>query len=184
MPSNPSLVKVSSVAGVSAVIFLLDWFYMVYMTSHGFDVKTENLMIGGLSFSIPVQWLPVLGVLSVSLVAWYEVSARIFPRRAGPEIDPLAKVRIMRVIAFSVMIFACVLYIPYLLGSNWFWGRLSGQSIAQVRDFGLSLLRAQEPVMTLNPLWQYSISQVVATGAMVLFVWVFGRVARRVRKPR
>ena len=184
MASN--LVKASSVGGVSAIIFLLDWFYMFYITSYNFEVKAQNFMLGGFRFSVPLQWLPVLGVLLVSLVAWYEVSAQIFPRRAGPEIDPLAGARMMRAIAFSVMIFVCVLYIPYVLGSNWFWARLSefGRSLAQVRDMGLSLLHTQEPAMTLNPLWQYSISQTLATGAMVVVAWAFGRASRRPRKPR
>ncbi len=183
---NPNLVKFSSVVGVSLVIFLLDWFYMVYTTTHGFDVKTQNLTLGGFTFPLPLQWLPVLGVLLVSLVAWYEVSAQIFPRRGGPEIDPLSQARIIRVIAFSVMAFVCVLYIPYLLGSNWFWTGTSevGRSITQFRDMGLSLLHSQERIMTLNPLWQYSITQILATAAMVTVAWLFGRAARRPRKLR
>ncbi len=184
--TNPNRVRLASVAGVSAIILLLDWFYMVYITSHGLAAKMQSVMIGGFSFSIPIQWLPVLGVLLVSLLAWHEATLRIFPRRAGPEADPLAGVRILRVIGFSVMTFVCVLYIPYLLGSNWFWARLSevGRSFVQARGIGLSLLHTQEPLMTLNPLWQYSISQIVATGSMVLATWAFGRVARRPRKPR
>ncbi len=185
-PSSPNLVKLSSVVGVSLVIFLLDWFYMVYTTTHGFDVKTQNLTFGGFNFQLPLQWLPVLGVLVVSLVAWCEVSAQIFPRRGGPEIDPLAQARIIRVIAFSVLAFVLVLYIPYLLGSNWFWTRTSeiGRSITQFRSVGLSLLHSQEPIMTMNPLWQYSITQILATAAMVTIAWLFGRAARRPRKPR
>jgi hypothetical protein len=92
----------------------------------------------------------------------------------------------MRVIVFSVMAFACVLYIPYLLGSNWFWTRTSevSRSITQFRDIGLSLLHGQERIMTLNPLWQYSITQILATVAMLTVAWLFGRAARRPRKLR
>jgi len=186
MSSSPTLVKVSSVLGVTVAIFLLDWFYVAYLIAHGFEVKAQELTVGGLSFSIPLQWLPVLGIVIMSLVAWYEVSARIFPRRAGPEIDPLARLRLMRVVAFSITIFVCVLYIPYLVGSNWFWARLSefGRSVSQVRDFGQSLLPTVESAVTLYPLWQYSLSQVLASGAMVFVAWVVGRVAKRPRKPR
>jgi hypothetical protein len=184
--TNPNRVRLASVAGVSAIIFLFDWFFMVYITSHGFAAKAQSVTLGGFNFSIPIQWLPVLGVLLVSLLAWHETTLRIFPRRGGPETDPLAGARILRVIAFSVVTFVCVLYIPYLLGSNWFWARLSelGQIFVQARGIGLSLLHTQEPLMTLNPLWQYSISQIVATGSMVLATLAFGRVARRPRRPR
>jgi lysylphosphatidylglycerol synthetase-like protein (DUF2156 family) len=178
--------KSISVVGISVVIAALDWFYMFYITSYNFEVKTQNFEFGGLTFAVPIQWLPVLGVFLVTLVAWYEVSARIFPRRAGPETDPVAGARLMRAFAFSVMAFVCVLYVPYLLGSVWFWAKLSklGRSIPQVLGMGRSLLKTQEPLMTLNPLWQYSISQILATAAMVIVAWAFSRTARRPRKPR
>ncbi len=177
--------KLSTAAGVSAAIFLLDWFYLTYVISYGFEAKTQNFMLGSLVFSIPIQLLPVLGVLLVSLVGWYEVSERIIPRRAGPEVDPLARARFMRAIAFSIMAFVCVLYIPYLTGSNWFWAGVSrlGRGIPQF--LGLrALLNAQMPLMVLDPLWKYSLSQILATGAMIIVAWVFGRVAKRPRRPR
>jgi uncharacterized membrane protein len=175
-----------SVVGISAVIAALDWFYMFYITSYNFEVKTQNFEFGGFTLVMPIQWLPVLGVFLVTFVAWYEVSARIFPRRAGPETDPVATARLMRAFALSVMTFVCVLYIPYLLGSAWFWAKLSklGRSVPQVLGMGRSLLNTQEPFMTLDPLWQYSISQILATAAMVMVAWAFSRTARRPRKPR
>lgn len=184
--SNPSLVKLSSIVAVTAAIFLLDWFYVLYITSHGFELKTQELILGSVKMSVPLYWLPVFGIVMVSLVAWYETSSRIFPRRAGPEVDPLARMRLMRVIVFSIALFVCALYIPYLVGSNWFWARLSegSKSITQLRDFGLSLLKTDESMMALNPLWQYSLSQVAATAIMILATWAFGRGIRRPRKPR
>lgn len=185
-PPTPKLMKLSSVFGVSLVIFVLDWFFMAYVTTHGFVVKTQNFTLGGFNLQVPLQWLPVIGVVLVSLVAWYEVSAQIFPRRAGPETDPLANARIIRVIMFSVTAFVIVLYIPYVLGSNWFWTGISGmgRGISQFRDIGLSLLHSQERIMTLDPLWQYSLAQVLATAAMVSVAWLFARTARRHRRPR
>lgn len=185
-PPTPNLMKLSSIFGVSLVIFLLDWFFMTYVTTHGFVVKTQNFTLGGFNLQVPLQWLPVIGVVLVSLVAWYEVSAQIFPRRAGPETDPLANARIIRVIMFSVTAFVIVLYLPYVLGSNWFWTGINGmgRSISQFRDIGLSLLHRQERIMTLDPLWQYSLAQVLATAAMVSVAWLFARTARRHRKLR
>ncbi len=185
-PAGSNLKKTTSVVGVSLLLFLLDWFFMVYSTAHGFEVKTQSLTLGGLNLQLPLQWLSVIGVLLVSLVAWYEVSAQIFPRRAGPEVDPLGNARIMRVIVFSLTAFVCILYIPYVLGSNWFWTEMSGagRSVTQLRDFDLSLLHTQEPAMTLYPLWQYSITQILATSAMVTVAWLFSRTARRPRKLR
>jgi len=183
VPSNPTLTKLSAVLGVTAVIFLLDCFYVVYATSHGFMPKAQEFTLGTLNVSIPLQWLPVVGVVLVSLVAWYEVSSSIFPRRARPESDSLSGIRLMRVIAISLAAFVCVLYIPYIVGSGWFWARMSSASgIPQIRDFGLSLLNTDESMMSLDPLWQYSISQFAALIAMVLSAWLFGRVGKRPRR--
>jgi len=186
MASSTNRAKSISAVGVSAAIAALDWFYLFYITSYNFEVKTQNFEFGGFTLVIPIQWLPVLGVFLVALVAWYEVLTRIFPRRAGPEIDPLTNARWLRAIALSVMAFVCVLYIPYLLGSVWFWAKLSkvGRSIPQVLGMGRSLLNRQEPLMTLDPLWQYSVSQILATAAMVMVAWAFSRTARRPRKLR
>ncbi len=186
MSSTPALVKMSTIFGATAAMLLLDWFFLIYLTAHGFEAKAQELSLGGLSFAIPLDLLPVLGILIVSLVVWYEVSGRIFPRRTGLEIDPLARLRLVRAVAISIAIFVCVLYIPYVIGSNWFWARLSetGRSISQVHDFGQSLLPTVESAVSFYPLWQYSLSQVLATGAMVFVAWALGRVVRRPRKPR
>ena len=183
---NQTTMKLSSILGVTVIIFLLDWFYLFYITAHGFELKTQQFAFGVFSFSSPLQWLPVIGVVLVSFVTWYEVFARIFPRRGATELDPLANLRLVRVIALSLALFICVLYIPYLIGSNWYWARLSdaSKSFAQLQSLGLSLLNTDESVMGLNPLWQYSLTQVLATGALVFGAWAFGRVARRPRKSR
>lgn len=175
-----------SVVGISVVIAALDWFFMFYITSYNFEVKTQNLEVGGLTFAVPILWLPILGVFLVALVTWYEVSAKIYPRRAGPEIEPLTNARWLRAIAFSVVAFVCVLYVPYLLGSVWFWAKVSrlGRSIPQFLGVDRSLLNTEEPLMTLAPLWQYSLSQILATAAMIVVAWAFSRTARRPRKPR
>jgi hypothetical protein len=185
MAPSSSFTKWSSIIGIAVVIFLLDWFYMLYITSHGFDLKAENFSVAGSSFPVQLQWLPVVGVVIVAFVALYEVSARIFPRR-GIEIDPLGGLRLLRAVAFSLALFVCVLYVPYLIGSNWFWARLSelSRSVSQVQSFGLSLLSTDESVMALSPLWQYSLSQTLAPAAMVLSAWAFGRGGRRPRKQR
>ena len=186
MAFNVDRRKAVLAVGIAAVVGLLDWFFMYYITSFTFQAKTQTVDLGGFRLLIPVQWFPVLGVVLASFVAWLEVSDRVFPRRGGPEVDPLGYARLLRAIAFSLMTFVCVLYIPYLLGSNWFWAKVSrlGQSVSQLRDIGLSLLNTQQPLMTLDPLWQYSISQVLATAAMVLVAWTFSRTPRRLRKPR
>ena len=186
MASNINRTKALWAVGIAAVIGALDWFYMFYITSFTLQVKTQTVDVGGFRFLIPIQWLPIVGVFLATLVAWLEVSDKIFPRRSGPEIDQLGYARLLRAVAFSVMTFVCVLYIPYLLGSNWFWTEVSrlGHSIPQLLDIGPALLNTQEPAMTLNSLWQYSISQVLATAAMVLVAWAFSRTTRRPRKPR
>lgn len=176
--------KLSSTVGVTVVVLLLDLLFVVYMTSHGLSPMTNELKIGAVSLEL--QWLPVLGVLIVSLVAWYDAFTRIFPRWVGPEADPLARLRLIRVIVLSLAVFACFLFIPFLLGSNWFWDGASAlsRSINQFRGVGNWLLNVEAPLLSLNPLWQYSITQILACGAMICFTWAFARPMRRLRKPR
>jgi hypothetical protein len=183
MASNPSAIKLSSILGVSALIFVLDWFYLIYTTSKGLDLKTQGFMLGSLSISIPLQWLPVFGVFLLSIVMWYEAYYRIFPRR-GVEIDPLARIKLVRAIVFSLTLFVLFLYVPALVRSGWFWASLSqtGKGIAQVRDFGIWLLKNFGSSMSLDLLWQYSISQTLAPALMMLGAWALARTARRVRK--
>jgi len=186
LASRINVARTSAWLAVSALIFVLDWFYMAYMTEYGLEAKTQSFMLGGFNLQVPLLWLPVIGILLVSVVTLYDVILRIFPRRTGPEVDQLGNARFIRVIAFSVTAFAFVLYVPYILGSNWFWARLSdaGRSITQLHGLGTSLLNTQEQFMTMNPLWQYSISQVLATAALILVAWAFARIARRPRKLR
>ena len=183
MASNRSS-KLSSVVGVTVIVLLLDLLFVFYMTSHGLSPTTNELKIGGVS--IQLQWLPVLGVLLVSLVAWYDAFTRIFPRWVGPELDPLARMRLMRAVTLSLAVFVCFLYVPFLIGSNWFWDGASAlsRSITQFRGFGNWLLSVESPLLSLDPLWQYSITQILACGAMVSFVWAFARPMKRLRKPR
>ena len=181
MSKNPT--KLSTVIGTTAVIFLLDWFYLAYMTSKGFGPKIHEFMLGSFKLSIPLQWLPLAGVVFVSFVLWYEVSCTIFPRRTAMEQDTLSNIRLLRAVVLSIAVFACVLYIPYIVGSDWFWTRLSGaSSISQIRDIGLSLLNTDRAMMTLDQIWQYSISQSAALMGMVLFAWIFGRNPKRIRR--
>jgi hypothetical protein len=125
----------------------------------------------------------LIGVVLVSFVAWYEAYYRIFPRR-GFEVDPLGRIRLLRAVVISIALFTCTLFIPYIVGSNWFWARIgeTGRSITQVRDFGLSLLKTVESAMLLNQLWQFAASQILAPAAMLFGVWIFGRSARRAKK--
>jgi len=168
------------------VVILLDLFFAFYIVSTGFEVRTYEFMLGGLGMALELQWLPVAGVALAAFVSWFDLSYRIFPRRRGLELDPLARLRLIRVIVFSVMVFACALYMPYLLGSNWFWARLGGlsKSVSQIHDFALALLGFEEPFMALKSLWQYATSQVVAVLLMVLSIWALGRPPRRPMRAR
>ena len=178
--SNPTLLKVSSVVGVTFAVFLLDWFYLMYVTVHGFETRTQKIMLGSMSFSFPLQWLPVIGIVLLSLVVWYEESARIFPRRGGLQVDPLASLRLFKVISASLAAFVLMLYLPNVLGSNWFWGVMS--SVSQMHGFALSLLNTENSVVAAGPIWRYSLSQLLAATAMVLSAWIFGGGAKRPRR--
>ena len=186
MSSRSSAMKWSSILGVTLLIVILDLFFIVYLSSYGLESRVQEIALGGLRTSIQIQWLPLLGVVLLSFVTWYETYYRIFPRRGTFEIDPLGRMRLIRAIVFSLAFFVWVLYIPYLIGSNWFWARISetGNSISQVRDFGHSLLGDVESMMRLSQVWQYSLSQTLAPAVMFLGAWAFGRAARRPKKQR
>ena len=179
-----SATKFLSVIGVTVVVLLLDLLSVYYATSHGLNVMGKALVLDGTA--LPVQWLPVIGVAVVSLVVWYEVFTRLFPRRAGPETDQLARLRLLRVILFALAAFVFLLFVPYLFGSNWFWAKLShlSQSIGQLRGFGTWLLSAETQFTSLDPIWQYSTLQIISSAAMVLAAWTFTRTPRRTKKFR
>ena len=178
MASNAAM-KLGSVVGVTIVVLLIDMLGLSYATAHGLNLGSNNLALGPIT--LPLQWLPVIGIALVSLVAWYEVFARLFPRRTGPTPDPIARLRLMRVIVFALAVFCCFLFIPYLLGSNWYWAKLShlSRSIGSLRDFGNWLLGTEAQITNLDPVWQYATLQILATGAMVLVAWFFTRLPRR-----
>ncbi len=180
MASNQTLLKLCSVLGVTVVVFLLDWFYLIYVTLHGFEPRTQEVSLGSTSFALPLQWLPVLGILLLSLVLWHEESLRIFPKRGAQQSDPLASFRLLRVVAISLATFVVVLYVPNVIGSNWFWGVMS--RISPMHFLAASLLNTEDSLVTLNPLWQYSLSQVLASTAMVLSAWILGGPGRRPRR--
>jgi hypothetical protein len=176
-------IKVTSILGASAVIFLLDWFYLNFTLLKGLDSVTQTFLLGNVSIPIPLQWLPVFGVVLLSLVTWYEAYYRIFPRR-GLEMDPLGRLRLARSIVFSLTLFVLVLYVPSLIRSSWFWTGLSeaGRSVTPLRNFGSSLLNGVDSLFKTNLLWQYSLSQILASALMVIGALAFGRVTRRPRK--
>jgi hypothetical protein len=162
------------------LIFLLDLLYLDFQTSRGLNLAQAA---GSTIFPIPLEWLPVIGVVLLSLVTWYEAYHRIFPRR-GFEIDPLGRIRLVRAIVFSILLFVLVLYVPALIGSSWFWTTLSsaGKSVVQVGDFGNALFKNAGSLFSFNQAWQYAGYQVLASGFMLLGAWAFARTTRRVRK--
>jgi hypothetical protein len=176
--------KVSAIAGVTLIIILLDLVFVFYVVSHGFVPATNEIMVGGINLQL--QWLPLLGILIVSIAALHDAFTRIFPRWLGPEADPMARLRLMRVVAVCLAAFVCFMYVPYLLGSNWFWLHLSHAShaVGQLKGFGTWLENVEMPILTLDSVWQYSITQILASAALVFFAWALARPAKRPRKIR
>jgi hypothetical protein len=176
--------KVSAIAGVTLVVILLDLLLVFYAASHGFAPTANGIMVGGINLQL--QWLPLLGILIVSVASLHDAFTRIFPRWLGPGADPMASLRLMRVLAVCLAAFVCFLYVPYLLGSNWFWLHLSHAShaVSQLQGFGTWLENVEMPILALDAVWQYSITQIVASAALVFFAWALARPAKRPRKLR
>ena len=181
MAARSHATQLPSILGVTAVIFLLDWFYLLYADSHGLELA-QTPTINGVTFPIPVEWLPVIGVLLLSLVTWYEAYYRVFPRRGS--IDRSSRIRLIRAIVFSIALFVLVLYLPSLLGSGWIWSRISatGRSVTQIRDLGNFMLKSFGSVIGLDTLWAYSTTQILASAVMVLCAYALARPVRRTRK--
>jgi hypothetical protein len=165
-------------------VVLLDLVLTFYVASHGFQPTNNEIIFGG--FRLQLQWLPLLGVLVLALAVWSDVFDRIFPRWLGPEADPMARLRLLRVLTISLTAFVCFLYIPYLLGSNWFWIHLSRASrlIGSLQGFGSWLETVESAVLALDPVWQYALTQVIACAALVLSAWASARPTRRIRRVR
>jgi hypothetical protein len=165
-------------------VILLDLLFVFYVMSHGFAPMTKGILVGGLS--IQLQWLPVLGILIVSIASLSDSFTSIFPRWLGPGTDPVARLRLMRVITVSLMAFVCFLYLPYLLGSSWFWLHLSHAShaIGPLQGFGAWLENIEAPILSLDSVWQYSTAQILASAAFIFCAWALARPAKRPRKIR
>jgi hypothetical protein len=176
--------KVSVIAGVTLIVILLDLFLAFYAMSHGFAAPSNAIMVSGIDFQL--QWLPLVGLFILSVAVFNDVFARIFPRWLSPEADPMSRLRFIRVAAVCLAVFVCFLYVPYLLGSNWFWRHLSHAShaVVQLNGFGTWLQSVEMPILALDPIWQYSITQILASAALVSFAWVLARPAKRPRKIR
>ena len=180
MASNLSS-KFSSVLGVTLVAVLLDMLLVVYVSAHGLMSAGSGISLGGFNFQI--IWLPLFGVLFVALAASQDSFARIFPRWLGPGADPMGRLRFLRAVAISLMAFTCLLYVPYLLGSGWFWRHLSEAShlIRQLDGFGNWLENLELPILSMDPIWQYAITEVLASAALIFSMWIL---ARPVRRPK
>jgi len=176
--------RASAVGGATAIVIVLDLLFIFYVMSHGFAPMTKGILLGGVSLQL--QWLPLLGILLVSIASLYDAFTRIFPRWLGPGADPVARLRLMRVIAVSLAAFVCFLYVPYLLGSSWFWLHLSHAShvVGPFQGFGAWLEKIEMPILSLDPVWQYSIVQILASAAFVSCAWALARPAKRPRKLR
>jgi hypothetical protein len=176
--------KLTSVLGVTLVAVLLDLVAVYYVMSHGFSPTSPGITFGGISLQL--QWFPVLGVLIVAAAVTYDAFTRVFPRWLGPEVDPTARLRFVKMVVFSLVAFVCLLYVPYLLGSGLFWRHLSEAShaVGQLRGFGSWLENVELPILSLDPVWQFATTQLIASGALVFFAWVFARPTRRTKKLR
>lgn len=163
---------------------LIDLLLIFYVLTHGFGSKGSGSTAVGLNLQL--QWLPLVGVLFVSLAAFYDAFTRIFPRWLGPEADPLARLKFVRVVAVCIAAFACLLYLPFLLGSSWFWLHLShvSHAIHQLQGFGTWLERVEMPILSLDAVWQYAATQILATAALILFAWALARPTKRPKRIR
>ncbi len=175
MSARSRTMQLSAILGVTALIFLLDLFFLFYETSHGLN-PAQSLASASL---IPIDWLPVIGVVVLSLATWYEAYYRIFPRR-GFEVDPLGRIRLARAVLFSLTLFVLILYVPTLIRSSWFWGAMSG--VVQLHGFANALLNDVAPLLMFDLVWEYAGLQILAAAVMILGAWAFARTTRRVRK--
>ena len=164
---------------------MLDYAFLDYLISHGLEPKLYLVQVAGLQFSIPLVGLTFIGVLIVAIAAWSNMSSRV-PIAAAREMSQLESIRILRAAGVAVFFFSAVLFGPYIIGSSAFWRQVASlsRSVPQLAGSLQTVFNSIQPVMALDTLTKFAISQNAAAAALVVVSGLIGYGQRPVRRAR
>jgi hypothetical protein len=169
---------------VIAITLLSEAIFLQYLVERGFKLKSEYLAIGGFTFSVPLPFIVVAGVLLVIIASW-SYTLRGSELRSASN-GSLRLLRLARNGANLIAVFLIALYSPYVIGSNIFWSSLAGavRNITQLVQFAQYLYTSIAELMQLDNLYKFAISQNIAAFSFALVSIILGRGQRRVRRRR
>jgi len=174
-----------SLTAFVGIVAIMDYFFLDYLISHGLESKSHLVQIGSLQFSVPLLGLTFAGVLIVAVAAWVNMASTV-PIKAARDMTPLETIRILRAAGVALFFFSALLFGPYTLGADVFWGQMESlaRSVPQLADSLQTLLVFVQPAMGLDPLTKLAISQNLAAAALVAVSAIIGYGQRRIRRPR
>jgi len=179
---------------ISAVLLivtvtLLQIFFIDYISSHGFSPRHEQIEIGALQATVPIVLLPALGVTLVILTSWMYAVDRTLRVRMKVDLRRQRTETVSRMVETSAWIlwaYSLFLFIPYILGSNWFITSVYHLSLnlPQLGQFFASAYESVISLMDLDLIWKFAISQNFAACSAAIFTAAYVRRQSRVKKPR
>ena len=178
-----------SAALLIATIILLQFFFVDYMLSHGFSPSNEQVKIGSLQVTFPIVLLPALGVSLVMLSSWMYAVDRTMRVRVKTDLRKQrvgADLRMVEVGALILSVYSLFLFIPYILGSNWFitGANSLSQRLPQLGQFFVAAYGTVISLMDLDSIWKFALSQNLAACSAAFFAALYVRRQSRARKPR
>ena len=172
-----------------ATVILLQIFFVDYMSLHGFSPVDKQIEIGTSPVAVPIVLLPAIGVILVLLSSWTYVVEKTMRVRMKVDLRKQRVKTVSRIIetgAWILWAYTMFLFIPYILGSNWFITGVHNLSLnlPQLGEFFASAYESVIPMMDLDLIWKFALSQNLAACGAALFAAVYVRRQSRIRKPR
>jgi len=178
-----------SAALLVATIILLQFFFVEYMFSHGFSPINEQIKIGTLQVTVPIVLLPALGVTLVILSSWMFAVDRTMRVKMKTDLRKQRMGEDSRMVEVGALIlgaYSLFLFIPYILGSNWFitGANSLSKNLPQLGQFFTSAYGSAILLMDLDSIWKFALSQNLAACSAALFAALYVRRQGRARKLR
>jgi len=178
-----------SICALAVVTLLLEIFFMNYMVAHGLESMIDAILVDGWKFTIPTPLAFAVAMIVVVIACWaylVEGTAIIGVRSDLGRRSATAPVRMVEAGSSILVAFAFSLFAPYIIGSDWFGGIISGSFANNPQLHGLAsgITAFMIRLGDLEILWKYVISQNVSGLAVAFFsitdVWRH----RRTTRPR
>jgi hypothetical protein len=164
---------------------LIQLFLIQYLTNRGLESKI--FAIHGLT--IPYLYLPLIGFIAVMLSSWMYITEKraIILTKPGTNIPiMLLPVRMFETVFILLALLTGLLFLPYVLGSNWMLGiSLSIQSSVPVLKTAIiDFYGYFSSLMGLDPIMKFFFSNFISFLILSCIAIIIGRKSRRRIKRR